>query len=155
LGKHRSTLVQLEEAVLHVNIQLPNPQTRVQYLLENIDNNDPDLRAFISSIRINTYNMRDDFEKYFAFLLTVGPFVKNISSSIRKPRLTNVSSKFSSSTLKNSSDSNTGVDFLWHTPKEYMKLSNVQKSELYDWKQFNEGKAQIKKYHNTKKATNK
>ena len=36
-----------------------------------------------------------------------------------------------------------------------MKLSNVQKSELYDWKQFNEGKAQIKKYHNTKKATNK
>jgi len=71
LGHHRSEYVQLEEVAMHVNIQLPTPHTIVGYLLENINNNDADLRATLSSIRINTDNMRGKFEKCVAVLLPV------------------------------------------------------------------------------------
>ena len=145
IGQHRSAFVQLEEAALHVNIQLPTSHTRVGYLLDNIQNNDPDLRAALSNIRINVDNMRDDFEKAAAFLLPVCPYTKNrISRSNTK--IPNVSS----TTLKNSSDSTTGVDFRWHTHKEYAKLSKAQKDELKQWQNSKEGKAQIDKYHAAK-----
>ena len=150
LGQHRSAYVQLEEAAMHVNIQLPTPHTRVGYLLDNISHNDPDLRAALSSIRINTDNMRDDFEKCVSFLLPVCPYAKNKTSSSRNPRLPNVSS----TVLKNASDSKTGVDFRWHTHKEYSKLSKAQKQELRDWQNSKEGQMQIEKYHEDKRRKN-
>ena len=150
LGQHRSAYVQLEEAAMHVNIQLPTPHTRVGYLLDNISHNDPDLRAALSSIRINTDNMRDDFEKCVAFLLPVCPFVKSKVNSNKNPRLPTVSS----TTLKNSGDSKTGVDFRWHTHNEYSKLSKAQKQELRNWQQSKEGQAQIEKYHEEKRKNN-
>ena len=149
LGQHRSAFVQLEEAAMHVNIQLPTSHTRVGYLLDNIQNNDPDLRAALSNIRINVDNMRDNFEKACAFLLPVCPYTKNrISKSNNK--IPNVSS----TSLKNSSESTTGVDFRWHTHKEYSKLSPAQKDELKEWQNSKEGKAQIDKYHAAKNKRN-
>jgi len=150
LGQHRSAYVQLEEAAMHVNIQLPTPHTRVGYLLDNINNNDPDLRAALSSIRINTDNMRDNFEKCVAFLLPVCPYAKHKSAAPKNPRLPNVSS----TVLRNSGSSKTGVDFRWHTHKEYAKLSKEQKNELREWQNSNEGKAQIDKYHEEKRKRN-
>ena len=76
-GMHRSSFVQLEEAALHVNFQLPTQHTRIGYLIDNINNADPDLRAAIASIRIDTNNMRNDFEASVAFLLPVDPYTKH------------------------------------------------------------------------------
>jgi len=139
LGQHRSAYVQLEEAAMHVNIQLPTEHTRVGYLLKNINNNDPDLRAAIGSIRINTNGMRDDFEKSVTTLLPVCPYAKHKNATISRSGTRNPSV----SSLKNTSDSSTGVDLRWHTPSEYAKLSKSQRSELYEWQQSNEGKKQI------------
>ena len=43
-GLHRSAYIQLEEASQHVNFQLPTEHTRVGYLIDNIQNSDPDLK---------------------------------------------------------------------------------------------------------------
>ena len=66
-GAHRGAFVQLEEAAVHVDFQLPTEHTRVGYLIDNINNSDPDLRAAIASIRLNTDNMRSDFEAAVSF----------------------------------------------------------------------------------------
>ena len=41
VGLHRSSFVQLEEAAEHVHFQLPTQHTRVGYLIDNIENQDP------------------------------------------------------------------------------------------------------------------
>ena len=103
-GAHRSAYVQLQEAKQHVNFQLPTGHTRVQYLLDNIQNNDPDLRAALGNIRLNVNNMRDDFEKSVTYLLPVDPYSKNKANNTNRNRTPTVSA------LKNASHSNTGVD---------------------------------------------
>ena len=56
-------------AVHHVTFQLPIDHSRVGYLLDNITNQSPDLRAAMAASRANTNNMRDDIEAAVAFLL--------------------------------------------------------------------------------------
>ena len=51
-GIHRTAFVQMEEASLHVEFQLPNEHSRVGYLIDNIVNSDPDLRAAIAQVRV-------------------------------------------------------------------------------------------------------
>mmetsp|Transcript_19836 Transcript_19836/g.27898 ORF Transcript_19836/g.27898 Transcript_19836/m.27898 type:complete len:146 (+) Transcript_19836:905-1342(+) len=48
---HRAAFVMLQEAKEHVDFQFPTEHTHVTYLLDNIDNNDPDLLAALSNIR--------------------------------------------------------------------------------------------------------
>ena len=138
-GLHRSSYVQLQEAANHINFQLPTEHTRVGYLIDNIDNSDPDLRAAIASVRINTNGMRSDFEQTVAFLLPVDPYSKSRARNREKnPRISDVR-------LKNQQQSKTGVDFRWHTPSEYRKLNKEQRAELYEWQQTKEGKEAIGK----------
>ena len=135
-GIHRSFYVQLQEAVEHVNFQLPTSHTRVGYLIDNIVNADPDLRAAIASIRINTEGMRDNFESAVAFLLPVDPYTKSRAQSGRNnPQVSDV-------TLQNKSQSKTGVDLRWHKAEEYKKLTRAQRIELYEWQTSKEGKPQ-------------
>ena len=139
-GLHRSSFVQLQEASAHMSFQLPNEHTRVGYLIDNIENNDPDLRAAIASIRINTNGMRDDFEKSVAFLLPVDPYSKSRARNRQKnPSISEARM------LKNQQQSKTGVDFRWHTPAEYRKLNQDQQAELYEWQNTKEGKEAIAK----------
>ena len=136
-GIHRSFYVQLQEAVEHVNFQLPTQHTRVGYLIDNIQNADPDLRAAIASIRINTEGMRDDFESAVAFLLPVDPYSKSRAQSGRNnPQISDV-------TLQNKSQSKTGVDLRWHKAEEYKKLNRAQRIELYEWQTSKEGKPTV------------
>ena len=141
-GLHRSAYTALEEAALHVNFQLPNERSRVGYLLENITNSDPDLRAALASIRANVNNMRSSFEASIKFLLPVCPYIEYKSNN-RNPNISDF-------TLKGKSDSKTGVDFRWHTREEYAKLSKEQRSELYNWQKSAQGKATMKA---TRKST--
>ena len=136
-SSHRAAFVQLQEAAQHVDFQLLTEHTRVQYLLDNITNNDADLRAALASIRINTNGMRDNFERSVSFLLPVDPFSK--SKLGKNKTLPSVAA------LKNSKDSKTGVEFRWYAPGEYVKLSAEQKQELYQWQKSKEGRAQLYK----------
>ena len=143
---HRSAFVQLQEAAQHVNFQLPTEHTRVQYLLDNIVHSDADLRAALASIRINVDGMRDDFEKSVSFLLPVCPFAKSKMQSSRSRNIPQVSS------LKNSSESKTGIEFRWYQPQEYAKLNNDQRQELYRWQKSKDGRAQMQKDRQTNKS---
>ena len=150
-GLHRSAYVQLEEAKAHVDFQLPTQHSRVGFLLDNIVNNDPDLRAALASIRVNTDNMRDDFESAVAFMLPVCPYTKHKQSQGRGRR-----AEISDTQLLGKGSSATGVDLRWHTKEEYSKLSKAQRQELYQWQQSKDGKeAKEKALKNSKKPTRK
>ena len=125
-GIHRTAYVQLEEASSHVNFQLPTDQhTRVGYLIDNIQSNDPDLQVALASIRINTNNMQEDFEAAVTFLLPECPYAKRRSSNSEKR-----GAHIGDDTLKGKKHSQTGVDLRWHHKVEYAKLSKEQHSEL-------------------------
>jgi hypothetical protein len=147
-GLHRSFFVQLQEAALHVNFQLPTEFTRVGYLINNITNGDPDLRAAIASIRINNEGMRDNFEDAVSFLLPVDPYSKSRAHGGRN------NPQVSDTALQNKQQSKTGVDFRWHKPDEYSKLSKDQRIELYEWQSTKEGKAKTAKQRKESNAPN-
>ena len=138
-GMHRSSFVQLEEASDHVNFQLPTEHTRVGYLIDNIHNPDPDLRAACASIRLNTNGMRSDFEAAVAFLLPVDPYSKKRGQDNKNPNVSDAHA------LKNKSTSKTGVDFRWYKPVEYKLLNKEQRAELYEWQKSKEGQATTSK----------
>ena len=137
---HRTAYVALEEAALHVNFQLPNEHTRVGYIIENIVNTDPALQAAISSIRANTNNMRDNFERAVAFLLPTCPYAKHL----RNLNSNGNHAIISDTTLRGQGSTKTGVDLRWHTVSEYKKLTKEQRKELYEWQQSNAGRAAVK-----------
>ena len=86
-GYHRSAYIQLQEAATHVNFQLPTQHSRVGYLINNIENPDPDLRAAIAQIRIDTNGMRDNFDLAVESLLPVDPYVQHAKGRKRVPKL--------------------------------------------------------------------
>ena len=91
-----------------------------------MSNSDPDLRAAISRVRINTDNMRDDFEGAAVFLLPVCPYTKHrneLGHSTSNRRGANISN----ATIRGKSSSKTGVDIRWHKRDEYAEISPEQK----------------------------
>ena len=126
-GVHRTAYVQMQEAAVHVQFQLPNEHSRVGFLIDNIVHSDPDLRAAIANVRADRDGMRTDFENTVTYILPVDPFVKKPAQSQR------TNPQVSAANLQNKSKSKTGVDFRWHQPEEYKKLNPAQKQELYEW----------------------
>ena len=74
---------------MHVDFQVPTDHSQVGYLLDNIINNDADLRAALASICVNTNGMRNDFESAVAFMLSVCPYAK-FKSAQRNSRVMDV-----------------------------------------------------------------
>ena len=99
---------------MHVNFQLLNEHSRVGYLLDDIVNSDPDLRAALASIRANTNGTVDDFKSSVTFILPVCPYAKH---SHNCNNLNNAD--ISDATLKGKQHSKTSIDFRWHTHEEY------------------------------------
>ena len=140
---HRSRFVNLEEAKNHVDFQLPTAHTRVGYLLDNITNDDADLRAAIANIRQNVNDTRSDFENAVSVLLPVDPFIKK--------KLTKDSTRNNPGAIADTSGSNiaanesggkigtSGVKLQFHTDAQYRKLTPAQKSELHKWRNSPEG----------------
>ena len=80
----------MQEAAEHITFQLPTEHTRIGYLINNIQNNDPDIRAAIASICINVNGIRENFETTVAFLLPVGPYLKQRNKSDKNSRISDV-----------------------------------------------------------------
>ena len=121
----------LEQCRVHVKCVVPDERARVGYLLENIENNDADLRAAVASIKMDDKpnGLREDFEKAVAILLPTDPVVKK-----KRKRTAKISSVVDTPTpikkKKKKSKGKTGVELRYYKYGEFKKLTEVQKEEL-------------------------
>ena len=119
-----------------------------------MSNSDPDLRAAIASVFINTNNMRDDFDGAAGSLLPLCPYSKHRnerghSTSNRR------GSNIYNATIRGKSSSKTRVDLHWHKRDECDELPPEKNHELYEWKKLKYGKSFINQYwkkYNTSKT---
>ena len=141
-NQHRSRYVNLQEAKNNVDFQLLTAHTRVRYLLDNITNDDVDLRAAIANIQQNVNDTRSNFENAITVLMLVDPFLKKkIKDATRNPTgtIATANSNDTTTTYKSGTTGSSGVKLQFHTDEEYRKLTKVQKQELHDWRSTAEG----------------
>ena len=123
----------MQEADEPIAFQLPTKHTRIGYLIDNIQNNNPNLCADIAGICINMNGMGDDFENTVAFLLPMDPYSKQSNNSNKNAHITDVN-------LKGKFKSKTGLHFSWHKKDEYKKLTKEQHSKWYEWHKYKDGR---------------
>ena len=77
-AQHRNAYVSLEACTEHVSYQLPNEHSRVGYLLDSIQNNDPGLQAAMANVRSSKApgGMGSNFELMVAHILPYCPVAK-------------------------------------------------------------------------------
>jgi hypothetical protein len=69
----------MRQCVEHITFQLPNERTRVTYLLDAIQCNDPGLQAAMANVRTDTDPVdgkMNDFEATASYLLPYDPVSK-------------------------------------------------------------------------------
>jgi hypothetical protein len=142
-AQHRNAYVSLEACAEHVAYQLPNEHSRVGYLLDSIQNNDPGLQAAMANIRTSKGpgGMRSDFEQTVAHILPYCPVAKKrIAGSkrgageISEVNAENNEGNISSFGVKSGRGSKTGVHLRYHKHSEYMKLSEDEEPKLREWR---------------------
>jgi hypothetical protein len=131
-AQHRSAYVSLEACAEHVDYQLPNQHSRVGYLLDSIQNNDPGLQAAMANIRSSKgpNGMRGNFEQTLAHILPYCPVAKKQTAGAKRGageiselNADKAEGNISSFGVKNGRGSKTGVHLRYHKHSEYQKLS--------------------------------
>ena len=130
----------MEQCSEHVAFQLPNEHTRVRYLIDSIQCNDPELQASLAAIRkddATPSGMRNNFENAVTFLLPSCPVAK-------KRKTTGSGGNFNAEiSFTNAQDGTkkrtgkTGVELRYHKKEEYGQLDINQKDELREWRKKN------------------
>jgi hypothetical protein len=142
-ASHRHAYVQLQAASEHIEYQLPNEHSRVGYLIDSIQNNDPGLQAGLANVRSDKgpNGMRGDFEAMVAHILPYCPVSKKRTAGSKRGHA-DISVTFAegdtaevSSFGSKSGVGKSGVHLRFHKHKEYQLLNPEQKSELKDWRE--------------------
>jgi hypothetical protein len=157
---HRNAFVQMEAATSHVDYQLPNPFTRVGYLLDSIENSDAGLQAAMAGVRTDKApdGLRNNFESTVAHLLPYDPVMKKRTAGAKRHHgdISDVhveqKSSIVSGLMKSGRGSESGVHLRYHTGDEYLKLSRPEKDELRIWRKTPEGKAAVARERNGNKS---
>ena len=140
---HHQTYVQLQATSEHIEYQLPNEHSRVGYLINSIQHNNPGLQAGLANVRLDKGpgSMRGDFETMVAHILTYCPVSKKCKAGSKRGH-THISVTFAegdtseiSSFGSKSGVGKTGVHLRFHKHKEYQTLNPEQKSELKEWRE--------------------
>ena len=99
-GLYQSSFFKLQEADEHIAFQLPTGHTRVGYLLDKTQNNNPNLRAANAIICINNNGMIEYVETTVAFVLSRYPYSKQRNNSNNNAQISdvNIKGKFQSKT---------------------------------------------------------
>ena len=128
-GLHRSSFIQFQEAAERIAFHLKTEHTRVVYLLDNTQNNDPDLCAATTRICINMNDTRNNFQINVDFILPVYPYLKQRKNSNKNTQISGVN-------IKSKFQSKMWVDLLWHKKDEHKKLTKEQRAEWYKCQKF-------------------
>jgi hypothetical protein len=155
-AQHRNAYVSLVACAEHVDYQLPNEHSRVGYLLESIQNNDPGLQAAMANVRSSkgAGGMRSDFEQMVAQILPYCPVAKKrTTGSKRGPgKISELDAAKSEGTgnvssfgAKSGRGPKTGVHLRYHKHAEYQKLSEDEQTELREWRSTKSGKSNSSK----------
>ena len=123
---HRTAFVTMEACILHVQFQLPNPFTRVGYLLDGIENNDPQLQAAIALVTddVGPGGKRENFESAAAYLLPRDPVAKRRITTEKRTaaEISGIGADNEGpKSGKKKGIGRTGVHFRYHRPDEYSK----------------------------------
>ena len=137
---HRHAFVQLQAAAERVEYQLPNAHSRVGYLLDSIQNNDPGLQAGLANVRSDRAGMRGDFESTVAHILPYCPVAKKRTTQTKRgtSEISGVSFDETadiSSFGSKSGVGKSGVHLRFHKHNEYQTLNSEQNSELKEWRE--------------------
>ena len=136
LGQHRAAYATLQRCADNVNCQLPDERSRVQYLLDNIQADDSNVKAALSSIRMNDTptGMRNNFEAAVAFLLPTDPVPKKGKGKRANAEISATAGESKHLGTHKAGRGSTGVDFRYYEPKEFRKLTQEQKDELMEYR---------------------
>ena len=140
INRHREAHNDLEKASQFVSYQLPDDHMRVGRLIKSITSRDPSILAAITHI-LGTETLRDDFEDAADFLL-----LNNAStgSGGNNHRISGVKSGNGKKRFQSAGTGKTGVEFRYHTAKEFRSLTQDQIDELKEWrKKRKEGKEDL------------
>ena len=139
---HRNAFVSMQACAEHVEFQLPNEHSRVGYLLDAIENNDPPLQAALANVEedigdgtpINP-GKRNDFEQTVAYILPKDPVARKRESVGKRgaAEISELEANVSGFGDK-SGIGKTGVHLRWYSEEEYTKLTKLQRMELNKWR---------------------
>ena len=127
INRHREAHNDLEKASQFVSYQLPDDHMRVGRLIKSITSRDPSILASITHI-LGTTTLREDFEEAADFLLLNYASTGSTNSSHRVSATRTGKRHHSAGTGK------TGVEFRYHTAKEFKALTSDQIDELREWR---------------------
>jgi hypothetical protein len=141
IAQHRNAFVSMRQCAEHVTFQLPNERTRVSYLLDAVQCNDPGLQAAMAQVRTDSdeNGRMNDFEATASYLLPYDPISKKRAAGAKRG-LSSISdvtgddqaviSSVSQGGRSKTSIGKSGVEFRYYKPPEYDLLSPDQKAAL-------------------------
>ena len=151
-AKHRNAYVQLQNCAEHIHVEVPSGHSRVGYLLESIKCPDPALQAAKASVANDKADdgARSNFEKAVAVLVPQDPVARKRNKNTKSSVQFDISGVETENGTEKGADvsafgskiskGKTGVEFRFHTKKEYGDLSHEQKEELALWRKSKGGK---------------
>jgi hypothetical protein len=129
--------------VTPIEYQLPNKHSRVGYLLDSVQNNDPGLQAGLANVRLDKQHggMRSDFEATVAHILPYCPVAKKRTTGVKRGAA-DISVTFVEAATAEiasfgakSGVGKTRVHLRFHKHAAYQQLSSEQKAELKEWRE--------------------
>jgi hypothetical protein len=152
-AQHRNSYVSLVACAEQVDCQIPNQHSRVGYLLDSIQNNDPELQAAMVNVRTSkgANGMRSDFEQTVTHIQPYCPVAKKKTFGAKRGagEISSVDAEVNdvqvaSFGTKNGRWPKTGVHLRYHKHSEYQKLSADEQTELREWRS-NQGNGEGKR----------
>ena len=162
IAKHRHCFLMIKQCVKHVDYAVPLETMRVQYLFDSIESADLALNSAMTHVKADDDKKTGkyhSFEKTAEYLAPYDPVKKNRKSSNKRT--------FEVSDVRGESPMDrpiprkpragvSGVEWRWYNADEYKKLNAMQKQELHEFRNSEEGKkwiAQCKQRSNKRQKT--
>ena len=124
MEKHSSAYITLQQCAEHVTYQIPHDRTRVKYLIDAINCNEPGVVAALSCLRLDdgVNGMRNNFDATVTFLLPTDPIqIKQKSAGDKRPISEIASVEMKQGTRR------TCVELRYHVSSEHFQLKDDHK----------------------------